>query len=99
MSLASNVKVTTTSKSDQSYLHDSACTLAANFNPKWILLNENIIESSFRSARGGQGNVQRDWDFIPVVVWIINLCQMKVILSGIESICILLFYYTEGGCN
>lgn len=44
-----------------------------NFNPKRILLNEDIIESTLRGAGWNPGYVERDWNFIPVVVGIINL--------------------------
>jgi hypothetical protein len=46
-------------------------------NPKWILLDEDIIQTAFRGAQWSTGDVQRDWDFIPTVVGIIDLGQKK----------------------
>jgi hypothetical protein len=46
-------------------------------NSKWILLDEDIIQTAFVGAGWSTGDIQRDWDFIPTVVGIINLCQKK----------------------
>lgn len=51
----------------------SACTLPADFNPKWILLNENVIELALGGAGWNPGYAERDWDFIPTVAGVINL--------------------------
>lgn len=57
----------------RSHLHYGACTLPADFNPKWILLNEDIIQAALRGARWNPGYIERNWHFIPVVAGIINL--------------------------
>lgn len=62
----------------RSHLHHSACTSALNFNPKWILLNEDIIELTLGGAGWNLGYIERDWDFIPIVVGIINLGTEKI---------------------
>lgn len=66
-----------TQSQTRNHLHYSACTLPTNFNPKWVLLDEHIIEATLRGAWWSTGNVQRDWNFIPTVVGIIDLGQKK----------------------
>lgn len=66
-----------TQSQTRNHLHYSACGLPANFNSKWILLDDDIIETAIRGAGWGTGDVQRNWDFIPTVAGIIDLGQMK----------------------
>ena len=57
--------------------HDSACTVPANYNPKWVLLDGDIIETAFIGAFWSSRDVQRHRDFIPFVVGIRDLGQRK----------------------
>lgn len=77
--LTRDQKVTRNSKS---CLHDSACTLPANYYPKWITGDEHIIEPALRGAGGNLGEIQRYWDFITNAVGIINLERKQI--SGKE---------------
>ena len=65
--------MTIDSHPDWGHLHCGACTLPADFNPEWILLNEDIIELALGGARWNPGYVERNWDFIPIVAGVINL--------------------------
>ena len=68
---------TRTLSQTKTHSHYSACTLPSNFNPKWVLLDGNIIETAFIGAFWSSRDVQRHGDFIPFVVGIRDLGQRK----------------------
>lgn len=57
----------------RSHLHFGECTLPANSNPKWILPNDDVVESTLRGAGWNCGYIERDRNFIAIVVGVINL--------------------------